>query len=403
MLLFFILAMLFILHAQFLIRNLVFGTYESTFFQFTQSYLFDRQIALLSLLFTLLCAVSFAASYRFAYAKRVLPVIGSPVTGDNVRVIMRVCLFFGLTQAFANFGLAAISDFQYQEIAETLESSAFIFELRIVFLLCLSYLTLNVSPRVLWRDRSFQFFRLTVFVYTLSVLVVQSRSRVFELLAIPVFAYLMWTGDKIRWRYIVALLVALVVPNLIVLGRLGLPSSFGELISGLFSIEYSVILNNILGGAIEHRYVVQESLTFLKSLWLIIPSPVRTLLGIEVIKSDAYDALVRIAEVRNGGYSMLAEMFQNFGWWSFIMFALLGWSMGTLNRRAFQVGYADIFAAMAPLVYTAFVLGLRNDFGVFLKFVVQLLLIALFMRLFIRRRPNAVAAAVPQVSVTRVV
>lgn len=87
--------------------------------------------------------------------------------------------------------------------------------------------------------------------------------------------------------------------------------------SGLFSIEYSVILNNILGGAIEHRYVVQEPLTFLKSLWLIIPSPVRTLLGIEVIKSEAYDALVHIADVRNGGYSMLAEMFQNFGWWSF--------------------------------------------------------------------------------------
>lgn len=385
MLLFFILAMLFILHAQFLIRNIVFGTYESTFFQFTQSYLFDKHIAALSLLFTVLCAFSFTVSYRYIYNQRFRPILLAPATNDNIRTIMQICLFFGITQAAANFVLAYISGFQYQAMAETLESSAFIFELRIIFLLCFSYLTLNVAPRTLWRGHQYRFFRLAVFVYTLSVLVVQSRSRVFELLAVPIFAYLMWSGDKIRWRYIGALLIALTVPNLIVLGRLGLPGSFGDLMSGLFSIEYSVILNNILGGAIEHRYVVQEPLTFLKSLWLIIPSPMRTLLGIEVIKSEAYDALVHIADVRNGGYSMLAEMFQNFGWWSFLVFALLGWIIGSLNKRAFYVGHADIFAAMAPLIYTGFVLGLRNDFGVFLKFAIQLLLIALFLRFLTRR------------------
>jgi hypothetical protein len=385
MLLFFILAMLFILHAQFLVRNIVFGTYESTFFQFTQTYLFDKHIATLSFLFTVLCAASFTISYTRIYRQRLKPVSIAPMADYNIRIIMRICLFFSLTQAAANFVLAYISDFQYQAMAETLESSAFIFELRIIFLLCFSYLTLNVAPRILWRGHQYRVFRLAVFLYTLSVLVVQSRSRVFELLAVPIFAYLMWSGDKIRWRYIGALLIALTVPNLIVLGRLGLPGSFGDLLSGLFSIEYSVILNNILGGAIEHRYVVQEPLTFLKSLWLIIPSPVRTLLGIEVIKSEAYDALVHIADVRNGGYSMLAEMFQNFGWWSFLIFALLGRIIGSLNKRAFYVGHADIFAAMAPLIYTGFVLGLRNDFGVFLKFAIQLLLIALFLRILMRR------------------
>ncbi|MBB4049949.1 hypothetical protein GGR45_003504 [Sphingomonas zeae] len=395
MLLFFILAMLFILHAQFLIRNIVFGTYESTFFQFTQSYLFDRHIATLSLLFTVLCAAAFTVSYRYIYGQRLQPVQLAPVTGNNIDAIMRICLFFGLTQATANFALAYISGFQYQAMAETLESSAFIFELRIIFLLCFSYLSLNVAPRTLWRGHQYRFFRLVVFVYTLSVLVVQSRSRVFELLAVPIFAYLMWSGDKVRWRYIGALLIALTVPNLIVLGRLGMPGSFGALMSGLFSIEYSVILNNILGGAIEHRYVVQEPLTFLKSLWLIIPSPVRTLLGIEVIKSEAYDALVHIADVRNGGYSMLAEMFQNFGWWSFLVFALMGWIIGWLNKRAFYVGHADIFAAMAPLIYTGFILGLRNDFGVFLKFAIQLLLIALFLRVL---TPRAALKAVTPAS-----
>lgn len=385
MLLFFILAMLFILHAQFLIRNIVFNTYESTFFQFTQSYLFDKHIAALSLLFTVLCAASFTISYSRVYNQRFNPIFIAPVKSSSTRLIMYICLFFGITQATANFVLAYISGFQYQAMAETLESSAFIFELRIIFLLCFSYLTLNVSPYALWRGHQYRFFRFAVFVYTLSVVVVQSRSRVFELLAIPIFAYLMWSGDKVRWRYIGALLIALTVPNLIVLGRLGMPGSLGDLISGLFSIEYSVILNNILGGAIEHRYVVQEPLTFLKSLWLIIPSPMRTLLGIEVIKSEAYDALVHIADVRNGGYSMLAEMFQNFGWWSFLVFALMGWIIGSLNKRAFYVGHADIFAAMAPLIYTGFVLGLRNDFGVFLKFAIQLLMIALFLRVLTRR------------------
>ncbi|WP_404335687.1 hypothetical protein AB2M62_16965 [Sphingomonas sp. MMS12-HWE2-04] len=384
MLLFFILAMLFILHAQFLIRNLLFNTYEANFFQFTQSYLFDRHIAALSLLFTVLCAAAFAMSYGRAYAIRSTDADRPPVSDYSIRMIMRVGSLFAIIQIIANFTLAFYSDFQYQTMAETLESSAFVFELRAVFLLCLSFLTLNVPPKVLFTSPQFRLLQIILVAYALSIIVVQSRSRVFEFATIPVFAYLMWTQDRIRLQYIAVLLVALVAPNVIVLGRLGIPDDTELLINGLFSIEYSVTLNNFLGGAIEHRYILQESFTFLNSLWLVIPSPIRTLIGIDVVKSDAYDALVHIADVRNGGYSMLAEMFQNFDWWAIMAFALFGWIIGALNRSARRVGSVGIFSAMAPMIYVAFVVALRNDFGVLLKFIAQLMVVASFLRIFIR-------------------
>lgn len=400
MLLFLILAMFFILHAQFLLRNIFFGTYDSTFFQFTQPYLFDRHIATMSLLFVLLCAGAFQFGYKYAYKAYIQPQSVGQTLDDNIRAIVRICLFFGVTQALANFGLAAISGFSYQRIAETLEASAFVFELRIVFLLCFAYITLNVPFRILWSDHKYRLLRAVVIFYTLSLLVVQSRSRVFELAAVPIFAHLMWNGDRVRWRYVGVLVLALIAPNLIVLGRLGIPSSPGALISGLFSIEYSVLLDNFLGGAIEGRYVVQEHLTFLKSLWLVIPSPIRSLLGIEVIKSDAYIALSRIADVRNGGYSMLAEMYQNFGWYAVAVFGLMGFFLGALNRRASSVGNVPIVAATAPLIYAAFIIAFRNDFGVFLKFIVQVFLVALLLRFALRISLPPQTRSTPSTSAT---
>ncbi len=383
MLLFFLIALIFVLHIQFLIRNLVFDTYDINFFQFTQSYMFDRTIATESLLFVSFCTLAFALGYRYTYKRRILNNLGTADHGQSLDNISKLYSIFGLSQAAANLILSAISGFQYQAIAETLESSAFIFELRIIFLICFAFIVLNIPPKTLWRDPAYRTFRIIFFIYTVSIIILQSRSRIFELFSIPLFAYLMWNGDKIKWRYISVLLLALVIPNIIVLGRLGLPGSFGDLLSGLFSVEYSVVLNNFLGGAIEGRYSVHEPLTFLKSLWLIIPSPIRNLLGIEVIKSDAYDALVRIADVRNGGYSMMAEMFQNFGWFSIPVFGGMGYAIGSLNRRAAAVGSVPIIAAAAPLIYAAFFVTLRNDFGVFLKFTVQAFVIAYLLRMTI--------------------
>lgn len=399
MLLFFIILMFFILHIQFLLRNVLFETYDSNYFQFNSIYLFNHDIAVTSLLFSIATTISFGLSYTLAYRKSQrsasVPVI---VDQDAVRgnlVLMRtIFLCVGVMQVTANIVLAITSDFTYQIMAETLESSGFIFELRIFLLAALAFIALNVRPVIFWKGQDYRHIRLVLMLYAASILVVQARSRVFEFAAILMFAYLMWAGDRVRWRYLGVIAVALLIPNLLVLGRLGIPDDPQVLIDGLFSFEYSISLNNFLGAAIERSYIIQGGLTFLKSLWLLIPSPVRTLMGIDVIKNEAYEALSAIAEIRGGGYSMLAEMYQNFGWFSLLAFAAMGFGIGALNRRASQVGTVSIVAAVAPLIYTGFVIAFRNDFGVFLKFTVQTFIIAYILRMSMRimTRPAPLAA-----------
>jgi hypothetical protein len=400
MLLFFILFMFFILHIQFLLRNVFLGTYDTTYFQFTSVYLFNHDVAVISLLFSIATACSFGASYTWTY-RRPSSQPASAITDDvvmqaNLASMRTIFIAFGLMQAIANVILAVTSDFNYQTMAETLESSGFIFELRIFLLVALAFIALNVRPAVFWRGEKYRMVRLVLILYGASILIVQARSRVFEFAAILVYAYLMWAGDRVRWRYLGAIALALLVPNLIVLGRLGIPDDPAVLIDGLFSFEYSITLNNFLGAAIERTYVVQDGLTFLKSLWLLIPSPIRTAMDIDVVKSDAYEALAAIAQVRNGGYSMLAEMYQNFGWFALLAFVAMGGGMGALNRRAARVGNVPIIAATAPLIYAAFVVAFRNDFGVFLKFVIQAFVVAYLLRTMLRTSvPSTPPEAMP--------
>lgn len=398
MLLFFIFFMFFILHVQFLIRNVFFDTYSTTYFEFTINYLFDKNIAITSLTFALVTGIAFVAAYQWIYrwpGSQPAPSVTDTYLEANLKTARAIFIVFAVTQIVANFSLAVFSEFVYQAMAETLEGSGFVFELRVFLLVALSYIVLNVPLREFWTGPQYRFIRILLFLYMASILVVQARSRVFEFAGILVFAYLMWSGDKVRWRYIGAIAVALLIPNLIVLGRLGIPDDAGALIDGLLSFEYSVTLNNFLGAAIERSYATQGELTFLKSLWLLIPSPIRTLMDIEVVKSEAYEALAGIAQVRNGGYSMLAEMFQNFGWFAIIAFAAMGAGIGALNRLAARVGQVSIVAATAPLIYVGFVVAFRNDFGVFLKFVIQTFLAAVLLRTMLRTPGKAARGLAP--------
>lgn len=415
MLFFFIMFMFVLLHIQFLLRNVLFGTYDTSYFQFTTVYLFDRDMAIESLWFSIGSAVFFAVPYLWAYRNGARHAALSPGAdkiagfqataigggGDdlaltrNLATASKIFLVVGLLQTLANLILAADANFVYQTMAETLERSGFIFELRFFLLAALAFIALNVRPATFWRGREYRFVRLVLALYTFSILVVQARSRVFEIGALLVYAYLMWAGDRVRWRYLAVLAATLLVPNLIVLGRLGVPSDPRVLINGLFSFEYSITLNNFLGAAIERSYFTQGDLTFLKSLWLLIPSPIRTFLNIEVVKSDAYEALAGIAEVRNGGYSMVAEMFQNFGWYGMIAFGVMGLGLGALNRRASQVGQVSMVMAAAPLIYVAFVIAFRNDFGVFIKFVVQAFIVTGVLRIMMHSQTRTDIAPRP--------
>jgi hypothetical protein len=248
----------------------------------------------------------------------------------------------------------------------------------------LSHLLLNVRLREVMTSPRFKPARVVTYLYILASLLLQARSRVFEVAAVLAFTQLMWQGDRFRFKYLAFVGLALIAPNIIVLGRLGWPDDFSTLVDGIFSFEYSVLFNNLLSAAINTGPNVNEPFTFTASLSLLLPSPIRSLLGITVVKSGYYEELAQAANIRNGGFSLLAELFTNFGWHALWVMAAMGAVTGYLNARAKRVGRANMLISMAPLFYTAFILAFRNDLGVFLKYIVQLFVIAIIMSSFIR-------------------
>jgi hypothetical protein len=382
MLLAFILLIMVLLHVQFFVRNILFGTDEVDFFIFTIRYLFDKEVARTSLYFSVSCALAFATCYLVAHrlgrSNRRRPRM-LHLGGTYYSLPLWPLISAGVLQVLASFNIVIQSGFEYQAIAEQFGEGAFILELRVIFLLFLSHLLLNVRMSEVMTSPHFKTARIVTYLYILAALLMQARSRVFEVAALICFTTLMWQGDKIRLKYFIVLGLALIAPNIIVLGRLGWPEDFSKLVDGLFSFEYSVLFNNLLSASIQGGPNLNEPYTFSPSLSLLLPSPIRSLLGIEIVKSDYYTELSELANIRSGGFSLLAELFTNFGWSAIWVLGALGALIGYLNARAMRVTRASMLTAAAPLLYTAFILAFRNDLGVFIKYTIQLLVIAMLM------------------------
>jgi hypothetical protein len=383
MLLVFVLLIITLLHIQFFVRNILFGLDEATFFTFTIRYLFDEDLARASLYFALTCAGAFALCYLVTHrlgkigVRRWVP----PPSGIDYALPMWPLVASGLLQIVAASIIIVQSNFVYQLIAEQLEQAGFVLELRVVFLLLLSHLLLNVRIGEVMKSPRFKWARITFYIYLVTALLMQARSRIFEVAAIIAFTQLMWDGDRLRVKYFFLMGFALIAPNLIVLGRLGWPQDFASLIDGVFSFEYTILFNNLLSAAIDAGQSVGEPYTFSSSMGLVLPSPIRSLFDVTVVKSDYYTELAEAANIRNGGFALLAELFTNFGWNAIWVFGGIGGLIGYLNARALRVGRASLMTCVAPLFYTAFILAFRNDLGVFFKYVIQLIFIAWTMNL----------------------
>jgi len=388
MLLAFIVLILVLLHVQFFVRNILFGTEEVNFFVFTIRYLFNEDVARASLYFSTACTVAFAVCYLLAHrlgrGRAPRPMI-DPSGRTPYKLPLWPLISMGLLQVVATFKFVIQAGFDYHVIAEQFEQGAFVLELRVIYLLLLSHLLLNVPLREIRRSPHFKLVRVITYLYILASILMQARSRVFEVGALICFSHLVWHGDKLKVRYFAVLGVALLLPNIIVLARLGWPSDVVTVIDGIFSFEYTVLFNNLLSAAIDAGPNVNQPYTFTPSLGLLLPSPVRTLLGMAIEKSDYYSELAETANIRGGGFSLLAELFTNFGWETVWVLGGVGALLGFLNARAMRVGRASMMTSAAPLIYTAFILAFRNDLGVFIKYSIQLLVIALIMSFLFTR------------------
>jgi hypothetical protein len=387
MLLFVVLFIVFMLHIEFLLRFLLLGTDETTYFAFTARYPFDRAIAMQSLLFVLACMTVFALGYMFFYSRRKFD---PPTTAlYNLRPYRReirlLSLLSGILLVVALI-LAFTTKLSYESIVEIKQQYSFIFQSRMIMLLLMAHLLLNIPLKQILTCREFRLLRWILGSYMLVTALLQVRSEFFEIAQIVAFSQLMWYRDKIKLKYVALLICALIVPNLIVLGRITIPRDPGVLIGGIFSFEYSTIFNNILSAAISNTHKLSDGLTFAPTLKLLVPSPLRMLFGIEVPPNTYYEDISLEANVFGGGFSFIAEMYSNFKWYAPLVFGGLGAMLGYMNARAARVGRVPLFYAAAPLLFGYFILAFRNDFGIFLKSSIQLLLIAFTLAILMRMR-----------------
>ena len=390
MLLFFVLFIFFVFHIQFLLKNIFWGVEDAKFFMFVMHYPFSHQVAIQSLWFVLACAGGFWIGYKLAYRfERKSDLLDPTFDWRKWRYELRIFNIMGILMISYIGIVGAISGFSYGPMTMIKESYGFVFELRMVYLLLLAHLLFNITWREFLKKPELKWSRIILVFYFIGLLLFQARSAIFELAVCVLIPLLMWAGDKVRVKYILIILAMLIIPNIIVLGRIGIPDDPYELIDGLFSLEYTMILDKFLGAAIDTGFRAKEALSFLPQIGLILPSPIRNMLGIQATNTDFILELSESAEVFGGGFSLVAQMYSDFGWFAPIVFCLLGLFIGRMNYQATKVGQVKLIYATAPLLYSMFILTFRNDFGVFIKYTIQLYVVAAILNFLLKVRLKA--------------
>lgn len=393
MLLFFIIFVIFIINIQFLIRNIFFDVDSVQFFMFNNTYPFTKDMAEETLLFVFVCTIALCVGYWFSSScisyrrNRVRMYVVRSVSEFSLAINM-ISIFL-LIQIIAAAYVIFDSGFSYVAINESKRNFNFIFELRMLPLLLLSYVCLNLNPKTWFGERKLILPMTLLVIYIVLSISLQARSVVFQVVAILMFCWLAWNGNKIKIKYILLLCCALIIPNILILFRFfgsGL-LSLDYIAGNLFTIEYSVIFNNILSGVILSDSDPLWGESFIPNLMLVVPSPLRELLDIGSGSTDVYSTIGKNSGVLGGGFSLFAEMYLNFKWWSIFGFVIFGLFLGKITTGAlFHLSRANILNAAAPLVYISFVLLLRNDLGVFMKYVIQLYIMCVIIYPVIKKR-----------------
>jgi hypothetical protein len=392
MLLLFAMFVFYLLHIHFLAKHLIWGVSGAYFFNLYAPYRFSHEVAVETLVYCVSCAVAFVAGHVLSKPvldKRLRRLGENEVSGADLRKAVRLLNIFLVFHIGLGLYALAKAGFNYSAIFNLKMSMSFLFHSRAMLLVLLGFVCLNIPSERWFRQRELRGTARLLIVYFVVSVFMQSRSVVFECGAVVGFSWLMWQGNRIRVRYIVVLLCMMVVPNLIALPRFGRGLDWQETLHGIFSFEYSVAMDNIISATIaaDHRPLPMDLFISIPSL--LVPSPVRKVLGTEITPGaggDYYRLILEDAGVLGGGFSLLAQMYMTLGWWGISMFVFLGFLIGKLIKGAANVGKVGLLYAAAPLIYAQFIISLRNDFATFAKYSIQVMLVAMVMKWILRTR-----------------
>ena len=396
MILFFIIFCIYLLHIQFLIQNIFFGLDEVSFFGYSIKYQFDVSIAQESLLYSALCLVAFVVGYKIFYrvrSKSAAPLALS-VDLSGCKNEIRWLNFFGIVVTSYMVIVIVMTGGVYSSMTLIRASSGFILELRMFYLLLLTHVMLNVPLNQFLSDRAFRITRLTLLAYVVAVVLFQARSNLFEVATVLLIPWLIWNGDKIKFKYLGFLFFAMFIPNIIVLGRIGLEGDFWTIADQVFSFEYTMLLSKFLGAAIANP-AEMDGLSFVSQLVLLVPSPLRDLFDFAPISYEFFNLLSEEAGVSGGGFSLFAQLYSDFRWFGPIVLLLFGCLIGRAIGQGRFPGRVSILSSVGPLLYGGFLMAIRNDFGVLIKYSIQLFIVAFVLHYIVKTRLGKTNKLIP--------
>lgn len=358
-----------IVHTLFCVAYLVFGIDSQEFAGHTIQFGFgkDEVIFILSLS-SLTILTMFAAFFTPAN------VVFKSLRYKRKRLQTGIYLICGLIIFFILFQILK-SNANYGILATEREKYSFIIEMRIIpYLLIIQYMSKNYT-------RSSHLFRYFLLFSIVVVVFYQARSILFEVVLIALCIKFRNQNDKFKLRYYLLIIVGIPVSNLAVAVRNNI--SIFEFPSELIKFEYLIIFNNLLAAVYEYEYT--EKLSWLmERLVLIFPSPLRGIVGFENPSNQLFSDVSQKAELFAGGFSYIANGYIIFGYYFLFVFYLV-YLVVEITRRNFMVYKVENYLASAyPILLSYVVLAIRNDMGVLLKQIVQLLLVAMLMNLVSR-------------------
>lgn len=380
MLLLFIIFVFYICHIHFLLKFLFLGVSEATFFYQTTVYQYNEDVALTSLYIVLSSLVFFIIGYKTYYRKKRVSVIYNSITLDFkiFKSEIFVMNFFAILVSTYMLSIYILGDGIYGKMVPIKADTRYLLELRIFYLILLSHLFFNISFKNFFFSRKLIFTRIIFLSYIIVIILFQARSLLFEILCVCLIPILLRNGDKIRLKYCIILVVcSIFIPNILILYRTNFNLYDTSLFNILTSIEYSIILNKYLGSAITFGNLNQDIYSFFR-LYVIIPGPLRNYFELNFNHQDMLQ-IVENSGVKGGSFSIIAQIYVAIGWWILLYFFIIGLLLGNYFKKGRNIGYIPIHHAISPLIFSAFILSIRNDIGPFLKSILYIILFSLLL------------------------
>jgi hypothetical protein len=350
---------------------LVFGIDSQQFAGGTIKFIFDTEhvysILRLSAVSIFAMFLAFVTPIKFVFPDHRINRKGVQAGFYIFAIPLLLFVFYKVTTSGFNYGIMATEREKYN----------FLIELRVIpYLLFIQHASQRHISTSL-------FFKIIAIVALFSLIFFQARSILFEIFLIIACLHFRQTGDNFRLKYYLVPFLLIPISNISVAIRSGY--TFDRYVEEAFKFEYLIIFNNIVAASFE--YSMQDKLSWvMERASLMLPSPLRSILGMGNPSNNMFLDVSSSANLTAGGFSYLANAYIIFGYYSFVFLYVIYLILEIFRRNFIRYKVDNYLAYAFPIILSYFILAIRNDMGVLVKQLLQIIMLALIMNLVSRMR-----------------